>query len=102
MQVYSLRVDSLTWKEHTADVGGEVPPPLTGAAAVALPDGRHMALFGGTSGTGGAPPSNKVVVLDTHEWRYMNPTVQVRNWLAPAAGAVMYPVTELRGCVGAC
>ena len=76
--MYSLHVETLHWKEHTPDVGGSVPPPLYGAQAAALPDGRHMLLFGGTGGNSGAPTGAVIAVLNTQEWRYMTPTVLVR------------------------
>lgn len=46
-QVYSLRVGSWQWREHTADVTGEAPSPRSGHAAVALPGDRHLLVFGG-------------------------------------------------------
>ena len=79
-QVYSLHLETMTWKEHTPDVGGAVPPPLFGATAAALPGGRHMLLFGGTGGAGGAPTSAAIAVLDTHEWRYVCPGLLVRTF----------------------
>ncbi len=43
-QVYTLKVGSWQWREHTADVA---PSPRSGHSAVALPDGRHLLVFGG-------------------------------------------------------
>lgn len=84
--MYSLHVETMTWKEHTPDVGGAVPPPLFGATAAALPDGRHMLLFGGTGGSGGAPTSAAIAVLDTQEWRYVSPALQVSLLWNPTVG----------------
>ena len=63
--MYSLHIETWTWKEHTPDVSGDAPPPLFGATAAVLLDGRNLLLFGGTGGEGGAPPSSVITVLDT-------------------------------------
>ena len=76
-QVYSLHIETWTWREHTADVSGDAPPPLFGATAAVLPGERHLLLFGGTPGRGGAAPTNAIAVLDTYEWRYYSPAVLV-------------------------
>ena len=75
--MYSLHIETWTWKEHTPDVSGDAPPPLFGATAAVLLDGRNLLLFGGTGGEGGAPPSSVITVLDTCEWLYSTPTILV-------------------------
>jgi hypothetical protein len=64
-QVYSLRVGSWQWREHTADVTGEAPSPRSGHAAVALPGDRHLLVFGG----GALPAHQDRVGLGLGPWR---------------------------------
>ncbi len=75
-QVYSVQVGSWKWTEHTSEVEGDAPQPRSGHTAVALPDGRHLALFGG----GDADKDlfySSVSVLDTATWRWSTPKIQV-------------------------
>ena len=43
-QVYTLTIDSWTWKEHTSEVEGEAPSPRGGHSAAALPVGLARTL----------------------------------------------------------
>lgn len=76
-QVYSLHIETWKWSEHTAEVEGEAPSPRYGHAAVALPDDRHVATFGG----GDADDDmffSSITLLDTLTWRWSTPKVQVQ------------------------
>lgn len=75
-QVYSVQLGSWKWAEHTSEVEGEVPTPRSGHTAVALPDGRHLALFGGGDADRDLFYSS-VSVLDTATWRWSTPKIQV-------------------------
>lgn len=75
-QVYSLQLDSWKWTEHTSEVEGEAPAPRSGHTAVALPDGRHLALFGGGDSDKDLFYAN-VAILDTLTWRWSTPKLQV-------------------------
>ena len=75
-QVYSLQLDSWKWTEHTSEVEGDHPAPRSGHAAVALPDGRHLALFGGGDADKDLFFAN-VAILDTLTWRWSTPKLQV-------------------------
>jgi hypothetical protein len=72
-----LDIDTWAWKEHTADVVGDVPMPRCGHTVVALPGDRHLLLFGG-----GIPEQGTffgtVSILDTHTWLWSTPTIKVR------------------------
>jgi len=76
LQVYSLQLDSWKWTEHTSEVEGDAPAPRSGHAAVALPDGRHLALFGGGDSDKDLFYAN-VAILDTLTWRWSTPKLQV-------------------------
>ncbi len=76
LQVYSLQLDSWKWTEHTSEVEGDAPAPRSGHAAVALPDGRHLALFGGGDSDKDLFYAN-VAILDTMTWRWSTPKLQV-------------------------
>lgn len=74
-QVYSVQLGSWKWTEHTSEVDGDVPAPRSGHTAVALPDGRHLAVFGG----GDADKDlffSSVSILDTATWRWSTPKIQ--------------------------
>jgi len=77
LQVYSLDIDTWLWKEHTADVVGDVPPPRCGHTVVALPGDRYLLVFGG-----GIPEQDTFFgtasVLDTYTWLWSNPLITVR------------------------
>ena len=77
-QVYSLHTASWKWTEHTAEVQGEPPSvqSASGHTASALPDGRHLLVFGGGSVTDNTFTS-AVTLLDTHTWRWFAPGLQV-------------------------
>ena len=90
-QVYSLDVDSFKWSEHTPDVSGDPPSPRDCHSAVALPDGRHILVFGGGDSDAEVFFSS-VALLDTQTWRWSSPKLQVRRrdtWQAQAAGVVI-------------
>ncbi|BDA42375.1 probable acyl-CoA-binding domain-containing protein 5 at C-terminar half [Coccomyxa sp. Obi] len=74
-EVYSVQLGSWKWAEHTSEVEGEVPTPRSGHTAVALPDGRHLALFGGGDADRDLFYSS-VSVLDTATWRWSTPKIQ--------------------------
>ena len=74
--MYSLQLDSWKWTEHTSEVEGDAPAPRSGHAAVALPDGRHLALFGGGDSDKDLFYAN-VAILDTLTWRWSTPKLQV-------------------------
>ena len=74
--MYSLQLDSWKWTEHTSEVEGDHPVPRSGHAAVALPDGRHLALFGGGDADKDLFFAN-VAILDTLTWRWSTPKLQV-------------------------
>ena len=76
LQVYSLQLDSWKWTEHTSEVEGDLPAPRSGHAAVALPDERHLALFGGGDADKDLFYAN-VAILDTLTWRWSVPKLQV-------------------------
>ena len=76
LQVYSLQLGSWKWTEHTSEVGGDAPAPRSGHTAVALPDGRHLALFGGGDSDKDLFYAN-VAVLDTLSWQWSTPKLQV-------------------------
>ena len=78
LQVYSLQLGSWKWTEHTSEVEGDAPAPRSGHTAVALPDGRHLALFGGGDSDKDLFYAN-VAVLDTLTWQWSTPKLQV--WL---------------------
>lgn len=75
-QVYSVQVGSWKWTEHTSEVEGDAPTPRSGHTAVALPDGRHLALFGGGDADKDLFYSG-VSVLDTATWTWSSPRIQV-------------------------
>ena len=75
--MYSLQLDSWKWTEHTSEVEGESPAPRSGHAAVALPDGRHLALFGGGDADKDLFYAN-LAILDTLTWRWSAPKLQVK------------------------
>ena len=93
-QVYSLHIETWKWSEHTAEVEGEAPSPRYGHAAVALPDDRHVATFGG----GDADDDmffSSITLLDTLTWRWSTPKVQVQS--------DMHDTTDvIRGLSGCC
>ncbi len=64
-----------------------MPSPRSGHSAVALPDGRHLLLFGGGDLKRDLFHSG-CVLLDTHTWRWRTPRIQVRAGEAsPLQGA---------------
>ena len=75
-QVYSLDVDTFKWSEHTPDVSGDPPSPRDCHSAVALPDGRHILVFGGGDSDAEVFFSS-VALLDTQTWRWSSPKLQV-------------------------
>jgi hypothetical protein len=75
-QVYSVQVGSWKWTEHTSEVEGDAPTPRSGHTAVALPDGRHLVLFGGGDADKDLFYSG-VSVLDTATWTWSSPRIQV-------------------------
>lgn len=77
IQVYSVTIGSWQWREHTPEVDGDVPTPRSGHTAVALPDGRHLAVFGGGDANRDIFYSS-VSILDTVTWRWSTPKIQVR------------------------
>ena len=77
-QVYSLDVDTFKWSEHTPDVSGDPPSPRDCHSAVALPDGRHILVFGGGDSNAEVFFSS-VALLDTQTWRWSSPKLQVRR-----------------------
>ncbi len=77
-QVYSLDVDTFKWSEHTPDVSGDPPSPRDCHSAVALPDGRHILVFGGGDSNAEIFFSS-VALLDTQTWRWSSPKLQVRR-----------------------
>ncbi|KAK9791169.1 hypothetical protein WJX73_004753 [Symbiochloris irregularis] len=74
-EVYTLSIDTFTWKEHTSEVEGEAPSPRCGHSAVAHPDGRHLLVFGGGNSEAGNFTST-LSILDTHTWRWTAAQVQ--------------------------
>ena len=82
VQVYTLKVGSWAWREHTADVTGEAPPARSGHTAAALPDGRSLLVFGGGNADSDVFFSS-VALLDTLTWAWSTPRLQAR----PAAPA---------------
>lgn len=78
MQVYTLKVGSWAWREHTSDVTGEAPSPRSGHTAVALPDGRSLLVFGGGNADSDVFFSS-VAVLDTLTWAWSTPRLQARR-----------------------
>ena len=79
-QVYTLNTETWKWTEHTSEVEGEAPSPRYGHAAVALPDGRHLATFGGCDKAEHLFFSS-IAVLDTLTWRWVTPKIQVSHQL---------------------
>ena len=53
-----------------------MPSPRSGHSAVALPDGRHLLLFGGGDLKRDLFHSG-CALLDTHTWRWRSPRIQV-------------------------
>ena len=64
------------WTEHTSEVEGEAPSPRYGHCALALPDDRHLATFGGCDARQDMFFSS-VAMLDTLTWRWSTPKTQV-------------------------
>jgi hypothetical protein len=75
-QVYTLNTDAWKWTEHTSEVEGEAPSPRYGHCALALPDDRHLATFGGCDSRQDMFFSS-VALLDTLTWRWSTPKIQV-------------------------
>ena len=78
LQVYTLNTDTWKWTEHTSEIEGEAPSPRYGHAAVALPDGRHLATFGGCDKAKSMYFSS-IALLDTLTWRWTTPKIQVSS-----------------------
>ena len=76
VQVYTLNTETWKWTEHTSEVEGESPSPRFGHCAVALPDDRHLATFGGCDQREDMFFSS-VALLDTLTWRWNTPKIQV-------------------------
>lgn len=74
-QVYTLNTETWKWTEHTSEIEGEAPSPRYGHAAVALPDGRHLATFGGCDQADHMFFSS-IALLDTLTWRWTTPKIQ--------------------------
>ena len=74
--MYTLNTETWKWTEHTSEVEGEAPSPRYGHAAVALPDGRHLATFGGCD-EAEIMFFSSIALLDTLTWRWTTPKVQV-------------------------
>ena len=66
--MYLLQLGSWEWTECTLEVGGDAPAPKAGHTAVALPDGRHLALFGGGDSDKDLFHAN-VALLDALIWQ---------------------------------
>lgn len=75
VQVYTLNTETWKWTEHTSEIEGEAPSPRYGHAAVALPDGRHLATFGGCDQADHMFFSS-IALLDTVTWRWTTPKIQ--------------------------
>ena len=75
MQVYSLTIETMQWREHTSFVDGESPSPRSGHTALALPGDRYLLVYGG-----GLPENDTfygtLSVLDTHSWTWSTPTLK--------------------------
>ena len=74
--MYTLNTETWKWTEHTSEVEGEAPSPRFGHCAVALPDDRHLATFGGCDQRHDMYFSS-IALLDTLTWRWSTPKIQV-------------------------
>lgn len=97
LQVYSLHIETWKWSEHTAEVEGEAPSPRYGHAAVALPDDRHVATFGGGDQSDDMFFSS-IALLDTLTWRWSTPKVQVQPKSHCGYQETSRPESELLAC----
>ena len=100
-------MDTFKWSEHTPDVSGDPPSPRDCHSAVALPDGRHILVFGGGDSDAEVFFSS-LALLDTQTWRWSSPKLQVghRNsasltcGTSHAEGAVLGATSSLKLQVG--
>ena len=97
LQVYTLNTETWKWTEHTSEVEGESPSPRFGHCAVALPDNRHLATFGGCDQREDMFFSS-VALLDTLTWRWNTPKIQVSANLAHQACVTNWLGMLLQSC----
>lgn len=88
-QVYTLNTETWKWTEHTSEIEGEAPSPRYGHAAVALPDGRHLATFGGCDQADHMFFSS-IALLDTLTWRWTTPKIQASLLVDTALGGMHF------------